>query len=282
MGPYTISASAFNPVPFHQAPVFLYEALKDRHDVVLVEFQGVSTNTSDGFWGETFSHSWSPEPRSCSLPPQRAWATFPSTPTRKPATTSGSCGSRPPVASCRLRYGPASPNLHFPLTSPTPPKLDELQRDGAVVVTYAADNVLRRMTESFIFPNETAVDGHFQAQGYHATLAPTHHYDTSAAFLETLFRAPVFKVPFVWHPRIYDHYSLHTPRRFFSVRKGSRNVGIFEPNFYIDRQFTVPATALELLYRREPRAFDRVFVTNSNHFKHGEFRLVSQGLGTIR
>lgn len=61
---------------------------------------------------------------------------------------------------------------------------------------------------------------------------------------------------------------------FYTHRLGSRNVGVLEPNFHVDRQFGVSAVALEMLYRRDPRAFDTAYITNSDHFRFGEFRQV--------
>jgi hypothetical protein len=140
------------------------------------------------------------------------------------------------------------------------------------VAAYLNENVLRRFTDHSVFPNDTASDPHFQAQGFHAVILPEHHYDTSAAFAEVLYTAKVVEAPFVWHPRFFNHFAkLQLDRKFYSHRPGSRHVGVLEPNFHIDRQLGVPAVALEHLYRRDPRAFDMAYITNSDHFKFGEF-----------
>lgn len=92
-------------------------------------------------------------------------------------------------------------------------QLDLLQRAGKVVVAYLSDNTLRRFSDHVIFPNGTTADGNFLSAGFSAVLLPPHHYATSAAFVETMYRSSVLEAPFVWHPRFYNHFSANLTTR---------------------------------------------------------------------
>ncbi|HDR9511019.1 DUF2827 domain-containing protein [Burkholderia cepacia] len=111
------------------------------------------------------------------------------------------------------------------------------------------------------------------------------------AMLETLHRAPVFEVPFVWDPVFVEQRAASIAQAGFpfgyqpadrseaDAAPRALRVAIFEPNTTVLRNCTIPLLIGERAYRDEPDTLENLQVLNSVHIKaHPTFIYLMQSL----
>lgn len=95
----------------------------------------------------------------------------------------------------------------------------------------------------------------------------------SAPFLETLRRAPAFKVPFVWDPMFVEQRGKDFPNDGVYQPRGDKpkRLSVMEPNMNIVKTAIFPILIAERAYREAPNEIEFLYVTNGiNWAKHSK------------
>lgn len=142
-----------------------------------------------------------------------------------------------------------------------------LQSLGIRVASFRTGNDFFMVSECIIFNQQGS--NTFGTLGYDR-IWTLPSYEESLTFQNVMFRAPVRMVPYVWSPVFHDLVAKHlTVRRKYTPRKKEKAIAVFEPNLFIVKNFIIPLTITEAVYRQHPELVDMLFVTNADKFLSG-------------
>ena len=141
-----------------------------------------------------------------------------------------------------------------------------LKRRGTKIAYYPCGNRYVIDMETILFKGGggTREDESFIDEVW---LIPQHE-STNVHYLETLYRAPVRVVPFVWSPLFIDQLVAQLPNQGRYVPKsGAQRVSCFEPNINVVKYCMYDILIVEKAYRSHPELFSALFVTNTDGIK---------------
>lgn len=137
---------------------------------------------------------------------------------------------------------------------------------GGKVISYRGGNALVLNMEAVAgrpLPSPGS-DCYFDHASFDAVWTTPQHMRTNRAWLETIYRCPVFEVPQVWSPRLLQASTLR-----FGYNPGDRpwRVAIMDPNSTVMKTSHIPMAVCELAYRARPKSIETVKVLCSEHLK---------------
>lgn len=147
-----------------------------------------------------------------------------------------------------------------------------VRKHGGKLVQYKSGNVFVMELENSIFnlPRPNALINGVQ---FDETWTLPHHEHTCRSYLETLYRAPVHVMPYIWEPVFMDWALQKTgigDKYFYNTADRSapqKRIAILEPNFNVVKSCHIPLLVCETAYRQRPELFSNIYVNNIEHMR---------------
>lgn len=155
-------------------------------------------------------------------------------------------------------------------TRPGPEQMQYLRDKGCKIVFYKGGN-------SAILSMEGVADAdidkygefYFDRELYDTVWMTSQHIRSYARWAETMYRLEVHEVPQVWDSSMLELQDDATRGHYGYKKKKAGHkwkVGVTDPNITVMKTVHMPALVCEAAYRKRPKAFEKIYITNSLQF----------------
>jgi len=144
-----------------------------------------------------------------------------------------------------------------------------LRQRGCKLINYKGGNAAIISIEAIIAkPPRPDAETYFDHDFYDAIWMTPQHMHTYRSWAQAMYRCPVYEVPQIWSPVLMTLAAAPGTLDFgFKPPTEPWRVGIMDPNITVMKTSHLPILVSEAAYRRNPKAFRAIYVTNSWQFR---------------
>lgn len=149
-----------------------------------------------------------------------------------------------------------------------PHQIERMRAHGGKTVCYKMGNDMIMDAENMLFNRPTSRT--FNGTAFDAVWTFPHHENTCRSYFHTMYRCPVYIVPFIWSPVFCDKVIGWLKRDHNldfgycpNPTKTAKRIASFESNAHIVKTCFVPILIAEQAYRMQPEKIEHVFMCNT-------------------
>lgn len=145
-----------------------------------------------------------------------------------------------------------------------------LIKNNAKIIHYCCGSNYFLDAQEVLFKN-TITDKIFYDHSPDQIWIIPQNYESNAGYLETMYKKPSFKVPFIWSPTFIDNsISENNIKGFYTSNINPKNIACFEPNIDIVKYALYAILIVEGAYRDKPDLIEHLYVTNADRIKNNQ------------